>query len=110
VGERGAALSAGERQRIAIARAFLADPAVLVLDEPTASLDPVSERNVIAGYEAIMRGRTTIIITHRLDLAMQADRAIVLDGARVVECGTPADLQLSRGAFAQLFARPAPAR
>jgi ATP-binding cassette, subfamily B, bacterial len=110
VGERGAALSAGERQRIAIARAFLADPAVLVLDEPTASLDPVSERNVIAGYEAIMRGRTTIIITHRLDLALQADRAIVLDGARVVESGTPADLQLSRGAFARLFARPAAAR
>ncbi len=83
---------------------------MLVLDEPTASLDPVSERNVIAGYEAIMRGRTTIIITHRLDLALQADRAIVLDGARVVESGTPTDLQLSRGAFAQLFARPAAAR
>ncbi len=107
VGERGAALSAGERQRLAIARAFLADPAVLVLDEPTAALDPVSERNVIAGYEAIMRGRTTILITHRLDLAMQADRVIVLDGAKVVETGTPSDLHLGRGAFATLFARPA---
>ncbi len=110
VGERGAALSAGERQRIAIARAFLANPAVLVLDEPTASLDPVSERSVIAGYEAIMRGRTTIIITHRLDLALQADCAIVLDGARVVESGAPADLHLGRGAFAQLFARAAGSR
>jgi ATP-binding cassette, subfamily B, bacterial len=110
VGERGAALSAGERQRIALARAFLANPAVLVLDEPTASLDPVSERSVIAGYEAIMRGRTTVIITHRLELAMQADRAIVLDGAKVVESGAPDDLHLSRGAFAQLFARGAGAR
>ena len=109
-GERGAELSAGERQRIAIARAFLADPAVLVLDEPTASLDPVSERGVIAGYEAVMRGRTTIIITHRLDLALEADRAIVLDGARVVESGAPADLRAAEGAFAQLFARPAAAR
>jgi ATP-binding cassette subfamily B protein len=110
VGERGAALSAGERQRIALARAFLANPAVLVLDEPTASLDPVSERSVIAGYEAIMHGRATIIITHRLELALQADRAIVLDGAKVVESGTPEDLHLGRGAFAQLFARSAGAR
>lgn len=110
VGERGAELSAGERQRIAIARAFLADPAVLVLDEPTASLDPVSERSVIAGYEAVMRGRTTIIITHRLDLALEADRAIVLDGARVVESGAPVELRAAEGAFAQLFARSAAAR
>jgi ATP-binding cassette, subfamily B, bacterial len=110
VGERGAELSAGERQRIAIARAFLADPAVLVLDEPTASLDPVSERSVIAGYEAVMRGRTTIIITHRLDLALEADRAIVLDGARVVESGAPIELRAAKGAFAQLFARSAAAR
>lgn len=110
VGERGAELSAGERQRIAIARAFLADPAVLVLDEPTASLDPVSERSVIAGYEAVMRGRTTIIITHRLDLALEAGRAIVLDGARVVESGAPVELRAAEGAFAQLFARPAATR
>jgi ATP-binding cassette subfamily B protein len=110
LGERGATLSAGERQRIAIARAFLADPAVLVLDEPTASLDPVSERQVIAGYQAIMKGRTTILISHRLDLATQADRIIVLDGARIVEAGTPDDLQLASGAFSRLFARPAIAR
>jgi ATP-binding cassette, subfamily B, bacterial len=107
LGERGATLSAGERQRIAIARAFLADPAVLVLDEPTASLDPVSERQVIAGYQAIMKGRTTILITHRLDLATHADRVIVLDGARIVEAGTPAALQLTGGAFSSLFARAA---
>jgi len=110
VGERGMALSAGERQRIAIARAFLADPALLVLDEPTAALDPVSERQVVAGYEAIMKGRTTILITHRLELANQADRVIVLDGATIVESGTPEDLQLRRGSFSKLFGVAAAAR
>jgi ATP-binding cassette, subfamily B, bacterial len=103
VGERGTALSAGERQRIALARAFLADPAVLVLDEPTASLDPVSERQVIAGYGAIMQGRTTILISHRLELASQADRVIVLDGAKIVESGTPRELRIKQGSFAKLF-------
>jgi ATP-binding cassette subfamily B protein len=85
VGERGMALSAGERQRIALARAFLTDPAVLVLDEPTAALDAVTERRVVEGYEAVMRGRTTIVITHRLDVAARADRTIVLGGERVAE-------------------------
>jgi ATP-binding cassette subfamily B protein len=103
VGERGMALSAGERQRIAIARAFLADPAVLVLDEPTAALDPVSERQVVTGYEAIMKGRTTILISHRLELACQADRVVVLDGARIVETGSPHELRRLPGTFAKLF-------
>ncbi len=78
VGERGTALSAGERQRIALARAFLADPEVLVLDEPTASLDAATERLVMDGYEAVMRGRTTIVITHRQDVAARADRVLAL--------------------------------
>jgi len=103
VGERGAALSAGERQRIATARAFLARPAVLILDEPTASLDPLSERTVIDGYEAVMRNRTTIVITHRLDVASRADRVLVLDGSRLVEQGTPAELALRESRFADLF-------
>jgi ATP-binding cassette subfamily B protein len=103
VGERGMALSAGERQRIALARAFLADPAVLVLDEPTSSLDPIAERQVVAGYEALMHGRTTILISHRLELAMQADRVLVLDGARIVESGSPHELMERRGGFARLF-------
>jgi ATP-binding cassette subfamily B protein len=106
VGERGLALSAGERQRIALARAFLADPAVLVLDEPTAALDPDSERLVIDGYRRVMRDRTTLLITHRRDVARQADQVIVLDGARVVEQGTPLELMARGGTFARLFAEP----
>jgi ABC-type multidrug transport system fused ATPase/permease subunit len=89
LGERGRALSAGERQRVAIARALLADPAVLVLDEATGSLDPATEAEVVAGYEALMRGRTTILITHRMELARRADRVIVLDMGRIVESGPP---------------------
>ena len=103
VGERGLALSAGERQRVALARAFIASPTVLVLDEPTAALDPVIERQVMDGYRAVMRGRTTLLITHRRDLAMQADQVIVLDGARVAEAGAPAELLARAGAFARLF-------
>ena len=103
VGERGRALSAGERQRVAIARAYLADPTVLILDEPTAALDPVSERQVVAGYEALMKGRTTIVISHRRELARQADRIVVLEGARIADEGSPDELVERRGAFSALF-------
>jgi len=103
VGDRGLALSAGERQRIALARAFLADPAVLILDEPSAALDPIAERQIIEGYRRIMRGRTTILISHRLDLVRSADEVVVLQGARVVERGTPADLRDRGGEFTSLF-------
>jgi ATP-binding cassette subfamily B protein len=101
-GERGRALSAGERQRLAIARAFLADPAVLVLDEATGALDPATESNVIAGYEAIMRGRTTIIISHRPEPARRADRIVVLRDGRVVDDGTSESV-LERSGFEALF-------
>jgi ATP-binding cassette subfamily B protein len=104
VGDRGLALSAGERQRIALARAFLADPAILILDEPSSALDPVAERQIIDGYRHIMRGRTTILISHRLDLVRSADAVIVIEGARVVERGTPAELESRRGGFSALFA------
>ena len=103
VGERGLALSAGERQRIAIARALLAEPAVLVLDEPTSALDPIAEAHVVSGYRGTSRKRTTIVITHRLELACQADFVIVLDGARVVEQGSPHSLRALQGAFHELF-------
>jgi len=104
VGERGRALSAGERQRVAIARALLADPAVLVLDEATSALDPATESHVLAGYDAVMRNRTTIIITHRLELARRADRVVVLQGGRIVEEGSPDELAQHGTALADVFA------
>lgn len=103
VGERGRQLSAGERQRLAIARAFLADPAVLVMDEATGALDPSSEAAVLDGYDRIMKGRTTILITHRLDLARQAERVVVVEHGKVVEDGPPQVLEAEGSVFRELF-------
>ena len=103
VGERGGQLSAGERQRLAIARAFLADAAVLVFDEATGALDPASEAAVLAGYDELMRGRTTVVITHRIDLARQADRVVVIEGGKVVEDGPPNVLEAEGRAFRDIF-------
>jgi ATP-binding cassette, subfamily B, bacterial len=100
----GAGLSGGQRQRIAIARAFLRDPAILLLDEPTTGLDAESEADVLAGLDALMRGRTTVIITHAFELARRADCAIVLDAGRVVQTGAPDDLFKEPGAFRRLAA------
>jgi ATP-binding cassette, subfamily B, bacterial len=83
VGERGMALSAGERQRIALARAFLTNPSILILDEPTAALDPATEDQVASGYEAVMGGRTIIVITHRAELARRANCIFTLPGVRL---------------------------
>ena len=105
VGERGRQLSAGERQRLAIARAFLADPAVLVLDEATGALDPATEALVLEGYQALMRGRTTVVVTHRPELARRADRIVVLEEGRVVEDVVPA--AGSAGPLRSLSALPA---
>ena len=103
VGERGRQLSAGERQRLAIARAFLADPAVLVMDEATGALDPSSEAAVLEGYERVMKGRTTILITHRLELARQAERAVVIVDGQIAEDGPPNMLEAEGRAFHKLF-------
>ncbi|MBT8488209.1 MAG: ATP-binding cassette domain-containing protein, partial [Gemmatimonadetes bacterium] len=103
VGERGRQLSAGERQRLAIARVFLADPSVLIMDEATGALDPSSEAVVLQGYERVLRGRTTILITHRLDLARHAERVVVLEGGRIEEDGSPTELEQRSRAFRDLF-------
>ncbi len=103
VGERGSQLSAGERQRLAIARAFLADPAVLVFDEATGALDPASEAAVLAGYDQLMRGRTTVVITHRIDLARQADRVVVIEAGKIAEDGPPSLLEAEGRAFRDVF-------
>jgi len=103
VGDRGVALSAGERQRIALTRALVTSPSVLILDEPSAALDPASERHLIEGYRHAMKGRTTIVISHRIEVVRSADHVVMIEGARVVERGTPADLERAGGPFAALF-------
>lgn len=103
VGERGGQLSAGERQRLAIARAFLANPTVLIMDEATGALDPSSEAAVLDGYDRVMSGRTTILITHRIELARQAERVIVLENGTIAEDGTPNVLEADGRAFRALF-------
>jgi ATP-binding cassette subfamily B protein len=104
VGERGVTLSGGQRQRVAIARAILKDAPILLLDEATSALDAESERAVQTALDTLMRGRTTLVIAHRLATIRAADRILVLDGGRIVESGTH-DSLLARGAlYAQLAA------
>ncbi len=103
VGERGYRLSGGEKQRLAIARVILADPRVLILDEATSALDTASERLVQAALEAVMVGRTTIAIAHRLSTVLAADQIFVFEAGRVVERGTHAELLERRGLYAQLY-------
>jgi ABC-type multidrug transport system fused ATPase/permease subunit len=97
VRKRGGRLSAGQRQLIAFARAFLADPAVLILDEATSSLDIPTERAVQRALRTVLHGRTALIIAHRLSTVEIADRVLVLDAGRVVEDGTPAELIATAG-------------
>lgn len=102
VRKRGGRLSAGQRQLVAFARAFLADPAVLVLDEATSSMDIPSERAVQAALRTVLAERTALIIAHRLSTVLIADRVLVVDGGRIVEDGPPEDLIADTGAFATL--------
>ncbi|MCU1419118.1 ABC transporter ATP-binding protein [Mycetocola sp.] len=104
VNKRGGRVSAGQRQLISFARAFLADPAVLILDEATASLDIPSERLVQEALQTLLADRTAVIIAHRLSTVAIADRVLVMEHGRIVEDGTPRDLISGTGRFAQLHA------
>jgi ATP-binding cassette subfamily B protein len=105
VGERGVQLSGGQKQRVAIARAVLKDPRILVLDEATSALDAESEHLVKEALDRLMKGRTTLIIAHRLSTVADADRVIVIDGGRIVQSGPHAALMTQEGLYKRLVER-----
>jgi ATP-binding cassette, subfamily B, bacterial len=105
VGERGGNLSIGERQRITIARALIMDPAIVILDEATSSLDADSEAQVQDALQTLIHQRTTFVIAHRLSTVVHADKIIVLKDGKIIECGKHADLMIHNGYYASLVDR-----
>ena len=102
IGERGVMLSGGQRQRISIARVFLKNPKILILDEATSALDTVTEQRIQASLDKLSKGRTTIIIAHRLSTVKNADVIAVVDGERIMELGSHRELMEKNGVYAQL--------
>ncbi len=105
MGERGVKLSGGQRQRLSIARALLAEPRILILDEATSSLDSESEAMIQAGLAKLMEGRTTFVIAHRLSTIRRADQILVVEQGRIVERGDHAELYALNGRYYDLYTR-----
>ena len=103
IGERGAKLSGGERQRISVARAFLKDAPILLLDEPTSSIDSRTEAVILDALDRLMEGRTTFMVAHRLSTIRDADQILVVNHGRIVESGTHEELLQQRGLYFQLY-------
>jgi ABC-type multidrug transport system fused ATPase/permease subunit len=103
VGERGSSLSMGQRQLVALARVILKDPAIFILDEATASVDPFTETQIQEGLEAIMAQRTAVVIAHRLSTVKNADRIVVMKDGRIIEEGTHDSLMTQGGHYAELY-------
>jgi ABC-type transport system involved in Fe-S cluster assembly fused permease/ATPase subunit len=104
VGERGLKLSGGEKQRVAIARAILKNPSMLIFDEATSALDSATEQAIQSELEQISKGRTTLVIAHRLSTVMDADEILVMDGGRIVERGAHRSLLERGGVYADMWA------
>jgi ATP-binding cassette subfamily B protein/subfamily B ATP-binding cassette protein MsbA len=103
IGERGISLSNGQKQRLSLARALLKQSPILILDEPTSALDPATEASILDDVSRLFEGRTTFVIAHRFSTIRRAAKAIVIEDARVVEFGSPAELISAGGRFQRLY-------